>query len=955
MRKLHYQSILVVILLCLEALMPVAHASGSDLSGARSQRTTLPGSPLPLSEYPRPKNDNGLGIHWSTNIYGQSDKVTDYFVNELAEMGFKWVKFLNDQVDGRAYDYLVQQLVARDIMPVMRIYVACNDPLDLGALGRMLDHYVPMGLVYYELYNEPNISGYDGGWCKNEPPDAAYLESIWALAAREIIARGGYPSLPSFFPTGKGVPGWENSFFQQFLHTLKDRGDTDILYRSWSAIHNYMINHPPDYPRDEVNLTGRPLTAIEIKRYHLDRAQAQAINDARARQYEPGGYFVGDDPTEDMTNFQQFIAYHDQFVEIFGFEIPIISTEGGATVGSCEDPRYPCVDEQMQKDWTLQAYEYMLDGAPAYYFATCTWLLAQQALDYLGGPVWEGNTWYHDRKDDHLPIVAALKDHPRYGDARGGQKAAKPPKSKTRVSDTHPAATAGLSGLASYPRPPQDNGRGVHYAPAIVAQSQDKVDFFVREMVDMNMKWVKLIQGDAPKVEHEYLIRQLVANGIEPILRVYKLYNEPYQYLSDLTSGAVVMGVHYFETYNEPNIAGVPGGWREGQSVSPDIIVDLWIPAAEAIQQAGGYSGLPSLATGGNYDDLRFFEAFLDGLIARDRADLLRRSWIPLHNYFLNHPFDYPAEPVNLQGEPLSQAEIDKRHLTPEQVQAINHARATARQPGGYYVGDTILQDSNSFRKFDAYAYLFYQRFGYVIPIISTEGGAMAGDNQDPRYPPVTDDDVTRLTLQGYHALLDDAPAYYFAFVPWLLANQAGEHWDAAWEAAAWYKIDGSTLPVVPALKTDPRRLETRNRQAGSTTALASATAGAPDKAEAVQPGMDSLSVKIIPVEGREPAWDVIDAAWKPASGPYPRIRVNVLDAGGRNKKGAQLRVSWSGGWTMLVTGQVGTQDNSFAMTAPADVYVVSIAGAKGQAVVAQGADGHDLHVTFRQQAAAKK
>ena len=128
-------------------------------------------NPLPLSSYPRPKNDNGMGIHWSTHVYGQRPEVTDYFVNELVAMDIKWVKFLNDQVDGRDYDYLVEQLVAHDIMPVMRIYISCNQPLDLGALGKMLDHYVPMGLFYYELYNEPNIPGYNGGWCKKPTPD----------------------------------------------------------------------------------------------------------------------------------------------------------------------------------------------------------------------------------------------------------------------------------------------------------------------------------------------------------------------------------------------------------------------------------------------------------------------------------------------------------------------------------------------------------------------------------------------------------------------------------------------------------------------------------------------------------------------------------------------------------------------------------------------------------------
>ena len=781
---------------------------------------------------------------------------------------------------------------------------------------------------------------------KNQPQTPEYLEEIWAPAAREIIAGGGYPSLPSFFPVGKGVSGWENSFFQKFLLSVKEHNDTDILYRGWGAVHNYMINHPPDYPMDDVNLTGRLLSQEEIKQYNLTEAQTQAINKARTHQFEPGGYYVGDDPTQDMTNFFQFISYHDQFTEIFDFEIPLLSTEGGATVGSCEDPRYPCVDERLQMEWTLATRKYMLDEAPEYYFNTCTWLLAQRALDYFGGTVWEGNSWYHDMEGDHLPVVEALKKYERKGEPRWDQKTVNNwnPAASGGMA-WHPATTASMSGLASFPRPPKDNGRGVHYAPTILAQSPDKVDFFVYELLDMNIKWVKVMQGDIPKVEHQYLTEQLIANGIEPILRVYKPYNTAYEHLEALTAAAGAMGVHYFELYNEPNIAGFPGGWQDGEDISVDRILDLWIPAAESIQRAGGYSGLPSLAAGGDYDDMLFLADFLDGLKARGGADLLAKSWIPLHNYFLNHPFDYPTDPVNLRDVPLSTREIDERGLSPDQVQAINQARAGARQPGGYYVGDTIYEDSNGFHKFEAYAQIFYDRFGFFIPIISTEGGAIAGDRQDPRYPPVTDKDVTALTLRGYQAMLDDVPAYYFAFTPWLLANGAGEHWDPAWESAAWYKIDGTTLPVVPALKTDRYRLEVRN---WSTNLGAQPTGSA--LARSVEPEMPALSTKIIPVSGSDPHWNVDTAQWQEAEGEYPRIRVDVLDTNGNRAQGQQVRIGWSGGWTILVTGQISNKVDSLPISTPSDVYVINVTGAGGQAVVARGAEGHDLYVTFREQ-----
>lgn len=73
-----------------------------------------PTAPLPLSAFPRPKDDNGLGIHWSTHLYAQSDEATGYFVSELARMNIKWVKLLVDGLNNRDYDETIDELVKRE-------------------------------------------------------------------------------------------------------------------------------------------------------------------------------------------------------------------------------------------------------------------------------------------------------------------------------------------------------------------------------------------------------------------------------------------------------------------------------------------------------------------------------------------------------------------------------------------------------------------------------------------------------------------------------------------------------------------------------------------------------------------------------------------------------------------------------------------------------------------------
>ena len=370
--------------------------------------------------------------------------------------------------------------------------------------------------------------------------------------------------------------------------------------------------------------------------------------------------------------------------------------------------------------------------------------------------------------------------------------------------------TAGASDAASearfatFPRPPQDNGWGVHWLATPFQPNSERLDYLVAEAKSLGVKWVKILVGDEPKLDQDYLVRALVRNGMMPVVRVYQPVNEPYRNLEKLVSLGVPAGAFYYELFNEPNIAGPLGGWRPGEPISVDKMVGLWIPAADAVIRAGGLPSLPPPSPGGDYDDVLFLKAFLDGVAQRGRADLLQKSWIAVHNYFLNHPVDYPYDSVNLLGTPLSAAEIALRKLTPDQVARISAARGKARLPrsqGGYFVGETIFEDSNAFLKFLAYEKVFEERFGYQIPIISTEGGASAGAAEDPRYPPVTDDDVTRGTLYAYNYMLEKAPAYYFAFMPWILANRLGDGGDPTWEAAAWYKADGATLPVVPALK----------------------------------------------------------------------------------------------------------------------------------------------------------
>ena len=76
-----------------------------------------------IEDFPRPRDDNGRGVHWSARLYHDAVYPSqDHWVDQLRAMKIKWVKLLDD--GGGSGIPLAQRLLAADIMPVIRIYMA---------------------------------------------------------------------------------------------------------------------------------------------------------------------------------------------------------------------------------------------------------------------------------------------------------------------------------------------------------------------------------------------------------------------------------------------------------------------------------------------------------------------------------------------------------------------------------------------------------------------------------------------------------------------------------------------------------------------------------------------------------------------------------------------------------------------------------------------------------------
>ena len=383
-----------------------------------------------IQDFPRPQADNGRGLHWSASLYHPTGSDLDFWIDELRAMNIKWVKLLDD--GGCSSLELCQRLREADIMPVVRMWRDRPNPghLDgrqVDAVRRLIQH----GVRYFETNNEPDLPA---EWQPGSMPDN-WLEIVldnFIWDANRIIDMGGLPALPAMGPGSKENP----------IGMVVGKGHGDLFENgAWVAIHNYTLNHPLDYPDDDVNQQGRPLTPEEYEEcarwaysgltyeeivalgvalkpddyykfsnWAWDWRSREMVNEVRARNANPGRT-IFDDPN----CFRAWEVAGKMIVDALGFHVPVISTEGGPVMGWGDDNRYAKVNPQTQMAWQLEIARFMREEAPPWYIACCTWLIAANRMGNMN-PTWEQMAWYTNAWDlqfglqGELPMVQALKD-----------------------------------------------------------------------------------------------------------------------------------------------------------------------------------------------------------------------------------------------------------------------------------------------------------------------------------------------------------------------------------------------------------------------------------------------------------------------------------------------------------------------------------------------------------------
>jgi len=294
--------------------------------------------------------------------------------------------------------------------------------------------------------------------------------------------------------------------------------------------------------------------------------------------------------------------------------------------------------------------------------------------------------------------------------------------------------------LAKFPRPANDNGRGIHFSLDV---GDGMVATYIPKMVELGIKWALFYVGD--EMQAEKVAVAAWNAGIMPVIRPKCKINggQPnwVAFVQNIQKHNIPA---YIQIYNEP---GDNREWTGEHTPSNylSIFGPRWGAAAAQIYDAGGYPGLQTLSR----DEI---QAAVDAVKAGGRMDIFNRAFFSLHNYGVNHPPAYPYDPLNQKEHPQA----------------------------------TILDDDTAVLNLIEFAQWLNELVGFVLPMIGGEGGWIYGSADDNRYPKCEGASHAQFHVEMYEwfktGLFSNGqpiPDYLFSVAPWILAGFV--------EAEAWY------------------------------------------------------------------------------------------------------------------------------------------------------------------------
>ena len=253
--------------------------------------------------------------------------------------------------------------------------------------------------------------------------------------------------------------------------------------------------------------------------------------------------------------------------------------------------------------------------------------------------------------------------------------------------------------LQRFPRPPRDNGIGLHF-------HLDLRDQFIAETIqhlqEIRATWTLIYAQDG--LADRTRRRACFAAGIMPVVRIGKLIDEftdPVAFVEGLRRAWKSAGWGgpveplYVQLCNEPED---PREWV-AQATPPDgslRFAQKWAESAPKIVDAGAFVGIQVLTR-------EPLARAVDAVAARHAESVWKNAFFAHHNYGQNHPPAYPYDAIKQQTDP----------------------------------GTTILQDDTAALRFLAHAAWMKELIGFVLPVVGGEGGWWLDNDEDRHYPKV--------------------------------------------------------------------------------------------------------------------------------------------------------------------------------------------------------------------------
>lgn len=248
----------------------------------------------------------------------------------------------------------------------------------------------------------------------------------------------------------------------------------------------------------------------------------------------------------------------------------------------------------------------------------------------------------------------------------------------------------------------------------------------INRLVQLDVKWATVIYRDHTQLKRTAPLFQ--AAGItaiwRPFVRPYQSYVSWAEDVAFLRQRGIAP---YMQLYNEPELEQE---WESVCAVNQEIYLRMLLPAVQQVYDAGGYVGLQFITP-------EWLRATLRAMKTAGMHYVFDRMFFIPHLHGLNHPPDYTEDIHGVLG----------------------------------------------FREF---AQVFTEELGFVPVMIAGEGGWRLGEQQDNRFPAITEAlhrdyhlEVFNWFRTGRLSNGEPLPDYLFAFCPWLISDPV--------DPAAWF------------------------------------------------------------------------------------------------------------------------------------------------------------------------